>query len=67
MKKDIWLLMKKNILIYILCFVFGFLLHELIDVKHRVSVLENEMVLVEEKMGVVVGIANELHMKMDDY
>ena len=67
MKKDVKAMLVKSLLTGVLAFIFGFMLHEFIDVKGRMDILENEVALTSARLEFIENSIDELEVKVDDY
>ena len=58
--------MKKNIIIYLLCFAFGFMAYEVADMKRQVSALENELAIQKQRADRIEVEAYDLRVAVED-
>ena len=58
--------MKKNIVIYLLCFAFGFMAYEVADMKRQVSALENELAIQKQRADRIEVEAYDLRVAVED-
>ena len=58
--------MKKNIVIYLLCFAFGFMAYEVSDMKRQVSALENELAIQKQRADRIEVEAYDLRVAVED-
>lgn len=67
MRKDVKAMLVKSLLTGVLAFILGFMLHEFIDVKGRMDILENEVALTSARLEFIENSIDELEVKVDDY
>ena len=58
--------MKKNIVIYLLCFAFGFMAHEVFETKKMVSALENDIVSLKQRIDKIEVEAYDLQVQVKE-
>lgn len=58
--------MKKNIVIYLLCFAFGFMAYEVADMKRQVSALENELAIQKQRADRIEVEAYDLRTSVEE-
>ena len=59
--------LKQNIIIYILCFVIGFMAFELYDAKNEVSVLQKDIKTLHQRLDQVLIETHQLEKQIEDW